>query len=386
MVHIMPTIARKASKSSGNAGVTLTKTTEVGRLIIKFGGIALIILMVGRMVINGVTVLWNATHPEPPPPPTQGYGPLPVIDFGDTGSSIRPQSYVLELPGAFPQVPDRAVVYYQPQEHISLLSLEETQDLVGRLGFTTEPVSLGEQLYRWRKNGVLNASIEIDTVTKNLEYQTDYLSRPELQINNDLPTSFDAVQTVKQFLSSADLLPADLATATGETKFLKISGGTLQEAVSLSDAQAVRVNIFRTPLNGIASYAADGQTGLISATVASLNGKPTVIDLRRNYATLDYLTVHTYPLRSPQEAFEELKAGAGHIAAAQRSDVAIIRAVTLGYFESIDQLFLQPIYIFSGDNGFMGYAPALSKSAQTAQPAPPTPTPVPSRRPGINAL
>lgn len=363
----MPTPVRNNSKPAPSTGVTLTKTTEIGRLIVKFGGIALVLLMIGRMVINGATALWIATHPEPPPPPTQGFGPLPPIDFGSGGSEVKPQLYQLELPRSFPAVPDRAVVYRQSKSQLGLLSLEETQAHAQRLGFISQPIALDDSLYRWRKNGILNATVELDIITKNLEYQTDYLSRPEVQVNNDLPNSFDAVQTVKQFLSSTDLLPADMATAAGETEFLKISGGQLRPAVSLSDAQAVRVDIFRTPLFGLAGYTGDGKTGLISAIVASLNGQPTVISLSLNYAPIDYTIPHTYPLRSPQEAWQAFQAGQGHVAAAQRADVATIRAVSLGYFESPAQTYLQPIYIFSGDNGFIGYISALSSSVYSPE-------------------
>ena len=381
----MPASPRKSAKSAPGA-FNLTKATEVGRNVVKFGGIVLIILMVGRLLVNGITAFWIATHPEPPPPPTQGYGPLPEISFGNEGATVRPKLYQLELPGAFPTFSDRAGVYFLPKDQIGLLSLEATKAHAARLGFQSEPAELDDDDYRWNRSGIINATLEMNTVTKNFVYATDYLSRPEVQAVAELPNTFDAVQTVKQFLSSTDLLPADMATVAGETQFLKIAGGALKPAVSLSDAQVIRVDLFRTPLEGFPTYSADGKTGMISATVASLNGQPTVIALTRSYAPIDYSTVHTYPLRTAQEAWQLLKAGQGYIAQARREDSAIIRSVSLGYFESMDQMFMQPIFVFTGDDDFIGYVSALDSSAQTAQPAPPQPTPTPSQRPGVIGL
>ncbi|MBP7875598.1 hypothetical protein KA012_01205 [Candidatus Woesebacteria bacterium] len=359
----MPVPAAKTTKS--NSEFNLTKATEIGRIVVKFGGIILIAIMVGRMTLNGITAFWVATHPEPPPPPTQGFGAIPPVEFGNGGAEVQPKSYQLELPGPFPTFPDRAFVYLMPKGQIRLLSLEETKASAAKLGFLSAPVELDEQNYRWRRTGDLNASLEMNTVTKNFRYTTDYLSRPDLQLNNELPTTFDAVQTVKQFLGSADLLPADIATAAGETQFLKIAGGAVKAAVSLSDSQLIRVDLFRTPVDGIPTYTEDGKTGLVSATVASINRQPTVIEITRNYAPIEETIAYTYPLKTAQEAWQLMKSGVGFSASAYRSDEAVIRSVSLGYFESADSLYLQPIYVFTGDDDYIGYIDAISSSAQT---------------------
>lgn len=381
----MPTSARKTSKSTSGA-FNLTKAVDVGRMVVKFGGIALIVLMIGRLLINGATAFWIATHPEPPPPPTQGFGALPKIDFGTSESVQKPTTVTLELPRSLPTFSDRAAVYFSPKTQLSLLSLEEANALAARLGFQSSPIGIDEETYRWKRLGEFNAFLEMNIITNNLSYTTDFLSRPELQISNELPNSFDAVQTTKQFLSAAGLLPADMSTASGEIQLLKLSGGTFKSAVSLSDAQAVRVDLFRTPLNGYPVYTADGKTGLISAIVASIGSKPTVVELTRIYPLIDYDSVETYPLRSTQEAWQLLKNGSGYIASAQNSSPAIIRAVSLGYFESVDQDFIQPIYVFTGDNNFIAYVPALADSVQTAVPAPATPLPLPSSKPGLMGI
>jgi hypothetical protein len=80
-----------------------------------------------------------------------------------------------------------------------------------------------------------------------------------------------------------------------------------------------------------------------------------------NYFPADYTTVETYPLRPIDQAWDELQAGKGFIAQldAGVSDVTV-RKITLGYFDSFEpQKYMQPVYVFTGDNHFVGYVQAV---------------------------
>jgi len=67
----------------------------------------------------------------------------------------------------------------------------------------------------------------------------------------------------------------------------------------------------------------------------------------------------TYPLLPVQEAWNNLLAGKGYIAK-KITDKVTVRRITLAYFESNQpQKFLQPVYLFEGDAGFMAYVQAV---------------------------
>jgi len=73
-------------------------------------------------------------------------------------------------------------------------------------------------------------------------------------------------------------------------------------------------------------------------------------------------------LRTIQQAWEELKAGKGYIAQIDNgvSEVTV-RKVELAYFDSFEpQKYMQPVYVFSGDNNFVGYIQAV-KDAKTTE-------------------
>ncbi len=190
---------------------------------------------------------------------------------------------------------------------------------------------------------------------------TDYLSRPDILYADQLPTNFDAVRDVKNFLSSSGLLPADAATSSGTVKLLKSSGSDFVEAVSFSDADLLRVDLFRTPIDSaFEMFTPEGNKGTIHAVIGTggLNGS--ILQYSFAHHVVDYSQVHTYPLRTPSSAWQVLQAGEGYIAERGDTDRAVIRSVQLGYYDSPDpQSYLQPIYVFSGDDNFLGYVSAL---------------------------
>lgn len=347
------------------SGPTLTSVTHIGRKAVKYGVAALIVLMVGRVVVNGFVAFWKATHPEPPPPPTVGFGVLPKIVFESQTEEQKPVSYKLETPtGSTPDFGDRAKVFFMPRAAASLLADESTKKIAAEYGFLFEPEVIGNETYRFTKSQPLLSTFEINTRTHHFTLTTNYLSLPEFLIDKQLPSGFDAVDAVKDFLDDASLLPGDVATASGEIVYLKSLGGELAPAVSPSDADFIQVDLNRNPVDQIRMYTPQGYTGSINAIIAGNDsGNAVVVEITDNYNLVDYDQFHTYPLRSSQSAWQLLQAGEGYIANKGTDDQAIIRSVTLGYYDSFEeQEYLQPVYVFENkDTGFIGYVSALDQ-------------------------
>jgi hypothetical protein len=354
----------EVKRNTENGGPTLTSVTQMGRNVVKYGLIFLAVMMVGRVVLSGSIAIWRALNPEPPPPPTVGFGILPPISFPSQGSGDKPVSYRLETAtGTLPSFSDRAKVFFMPKKSIGLLADQTARNIASQYGYVFEPEVLATETYRWNKSQPLISTFELDTRTHQFSVKTNFLSTPELLVNPKPPTGFQAVDAVRQYLNRADLLPADVATASGEVVFLKALGGELGTAVSQSDADFIQVDLNRMPIDGIyRMYTPEGYTGTISAIISgALTGIDRIVELKYRYNEVDYEQVHTYPLRPVQSAWQILQAGEGYIADVGSSEQAIIRTVSLGYYDSFEeQDYLQPVYVFTNDDtGFLGYVPAL---------------------------
>lgn len=350
-------------KSTTETGFTLTNATHLGRLVVKYGSIALVVMIVGRVFLTSLIAFWKVINPPPPPPPTVGFGRLPALKFPSQSAEEKPARYQLETPsGGVPKFSDRAKVLLMPRSTANLLADQRAKEIAATYDFVFAPEVFGNDIYRWRKSQPLNTQLEMNIFSHHFTLKTDFESRPELLAQNELPDDYDAVETVKQFLSRADLLSKDIATASGEIVYLKSLGGELAPAVSHSDADFIQVDLNRVPIDGrYRMYGPEGYKGSIHAIVSGFfSSAKNIVELDYSYQSADYQQVETYPLRNPQQAWKILQSGESYIASGQDLEKVTIRQVELGYYEAAqEQEYLQPVYVFIGDDEFLGYVPAL---------------------------
>ena len=78
------------------------------------------------------------------------------------------------------------------------------------------------------------------------------------------------------------------------------------------------------------------------------------------YWNPDVETFSTYPVKSPSQAFTDLKAGKGVMIIQPDNKNASITAVSLAYYEpDVYQKYLEPVYVFTGPN-MVAYVPAIT--------------------------
>ncbi len=352
-----------ASDQSSNSPPTLSEVTEIGRKVLKYLAIGLVSYMILRMVLTSFVKWWRALNPPPPPPPTVGFGKLPLIDFPEEGLDQEIEYKLETAQNRLPSFPDRAKVFEMPGFNSSLLADERVRGIARMFGFDSQPQMLDANTYRWFRYQPLEMTFEIELDSKNFSITSDYLTRPELLDASDLLEPPKAVTTVKNFLSRAELLPKDVATASGQVEYLKALGGESVSAVSLSDADFIRVDLDRVPVDEKYNMFTPGGTeGIIRGVIAgNLSRNDSVVALEYRYQPVDYSSVETYPLRSVNSAWKEFSSGEGYAVNPENLQEVVIRDVILGYFDAFqEQEYLQPIYVFIGDQDFIGYIPAIS--------------------------
>jgi hypothetical protein len=354
----MPTSTAKSS------GPNLTNVNYFGRLFVKYGLAFLVFLMVGRVLFTAFANYWKATHPAPPPAPTVGFGILPNLQFPVQDESAKPKSYSLEMAYGLKEITDRAKVFLVTKPTANLLSDERVKAVAANYGFTSVPETIAEEVYRFTKNTPLEMGLEINSVDFTFSLQSNFLARPDLLTSSGkLPEEFEAVERVKKFVSGAELMGADLATASGKVTFLKSIGGELKTAFSLSEANFLQIDLNRNPIDQVYKvYTDEGEKGIISAKMtAAFSGNNSIIEMDYFYRQVDYLNFETYPLRTLKSAWNLLQAGDAYIVSGQNLTEAVIREVELAYYDSFAlQKYLQPIYVFKGDQDFMAFVPAVS--------------------------
>lgn len=342
---------------------TLTETAYWTRKGVKWGTIALVTFIILRTGFKIGKNIWRQIHPPPPPPPTVSFGKLPKLIFPEekiTGEKSQLSFRLETIEGTLPKLPTIGRVYFMPIKEPNLLDLERANLLARKMGFQNQPEKIRENLYRWREG---NTTLEININTLNFHLFYDYSQDQEVFTSKNLPTNQQAAQEVKNFLTTNGLLTEDLSQGIAEFEYLRFTALELIPAPSLSEADFIRVNLFRAPLSDLKILPPNPKKSLISFLFSgSRTPEKRIIEINYTYFPIEKEIWATYPLKPINQAWNELQAGQGFIAnlGTNENKQIIIRKIYLAFYDSpTPQQYLQPIYVFEGDNNFFGYVPAI---------------------------
>lgn len=359
---------------------TLTETAYQVRRGVKMGGIislaVLILWFVGGAAIN----LYKKMNPDPLPPPTVDFGKLQSITFPKENG--RPE-VSLELPtGAIPAFPDRMYVFFAPTKRSGFLDPQKAIDTASALGFIFKPEQPSETRYVWRQQDQLNSTLDMDIISGQFSLTRSWQNNPALlSVTNFVSDQQVSLQLVN-YLQRVGLMPDDMKDVHKIT-YLKAEGNKLVPALSLSDAQFIQVDMFRDdfavtpavdPNNKNAKitddqkikyafYRPNPDKGLVSAVVSgSQDSLQQYVSINYAYTKIEYDTRGTYPIKTGQQAWEDLKAGKGYVTdKSQKTGNVKIRRILLGYYDTeANHKYTMPIYIFLGDKNFTAYVSAVT--------------------------
>jgi hypothetical protein len=337
----------------------LTTTAYYTRKGIKFGSIGIVLFLIFRVAFNAVVNYWQETHPPPPPPATVGFGKLPALKFPEEG--ILPSiTYKLEtIEGIVPQAEDKTNVYVITKANPSLMGLSQAKIMAKKIGFTSEPTQITPRLYLFVSQINPLLTFKIDIINGNFELAYDYRDDQSILAEKKLPTDEQAITEARNFLSSLGLLSEDLDKGIAKITYLRFTPSEIIPVLSYSEADFLRVDLFRQELNEKKVLPANPNLSLISFLFSGARSQEKRI-LKAGYVSyqIEKENFETYPLKSSSSAWTELNSGEGYVAELGDNEEGqiTIRKIYLAYYESKElQDFLQPIFVFEGDNGFYAY-------------------------------
>jgi hypothetical protein len=339
---------------------SLTQTAIMTRKIIRFALYGMIFLIVGKIVLDISIGIYRKIFPPPPPPPTVSFGKLPVLPFAEN-QGLPELSITVETPdGKLPELPTQMKIYFMPKPLQTQLSLDEARKKAADLGFSPDGVQESEVTYSFPHKGVLS-TFRTNIVSGAFSITYDLPADPGV-LDRVPPAPEIAVSQVRSYLSQADLLPDDL---TGPTKheFLRAESGRFTTALALSDADVVKVNLFRKDYEEYPSLTLNPDEGNIWFMVGGAQERDKqMIAAEYHYFPLDEKKTSTYPIKTAQAALEDLAGKKGYVAKLGTNDSGkiVVRRIYLAYFDpGVPSDFFQPIVVFEGDNGFIAYVPAV---------------------------
>lgn len=352
---------------------SLTQVAIISRKSIRYGVYILIFLITIRFVFRTSLSFYNTLFPKPPPPPTVAFGGLPELPFPE---QTIPEgiTYKLETPeGVLPTIIEQLPVYFMPAISSSIRGLDFAKQNAEMLGFDPDGRVIAENIpnvyFFQRRNAPSNLTINIVTGVFSISYD---LNADPTVLGNIPPAPDDAKAKVKGYLSSAQLFEKDL-TGPPTTQFLQIRGGKFIEALSLSESDFIKVSFFRKNVEfwekEFPSYTPTFPEGNIWFMLSGSGVRDkSIIAAEYHYFPIDEEKFATYPLRTAETAWEDLKSGKGFIVGpmGDSGEIAISGEVTIrriypAYYDAGQYTqFYQPVIVFEGDNDFMAFIPAIT--------------------------
>ena len=351
----------------------LTQTSALSRKAIKYGSVGFLLVSVLWYLGVALVNYYISLHPPPLPPASVDFGKLQAIEFPKNES--RPQM-VLELPtGVIPTFPDRMRVYYAPTKRSGFADPDNATEVATALGFLFKPDQPTESRYIWSNQDQLSSKLDMNIVTGHFVLTKQWQNNPLIATFANFVSDKQVITDTSNSLRKSGILEDDLLGFEKLT-YLKSDAGKLIPALSLSDADFVQLDYFRKNIDEIdpesktkeikASYPfyrTDPSVGLLRVIVSgSKQPNEKIIEMKYSYTFIKYEENGTYPIKTGDEAWQELLTGGGFVAPTSPMTGEVkIRKIFLAYYDSnVNQKYAMPIYVFLGDKGFAAYVSAVN--------------------------
>lgn len=341
---------------------SLTQVAYISRRIIKFGGVGLIAFLFFWWGLTASIKAYRVAHP-PYVAPTVRFGILDKIVFPE--KEFTKKTFSTELANdKFPEYKDQAKVYVIYRSKSTLGALEDGKKTAALMGFTGEPREVATGIYLFNDQNT-NRSLTMNVLESSFKLSYPYLSDQMLQNPESMPSKDEAITMAKNYLQQAGKLSSDLDTGEKKVSFWKINFDGLKEVNGLSEANIIRVDFFRKKLGDeIEIVSTDVGKASVSVLVSGASvATKKIVEVNYKHVDIDAsdASSSTYPIKSSQEAFADLQSGNYWPASDVSANSVIIRKIYLAYFEPVNLTqFLQPVYVFEGDNGFVAYVPGIT--------------------------
>lgn len=351
--------------------LSLHKTKTTVRLLTKWGGIIggsifllIILLRIGVFV-------YGIIFPPPPELPDTKFGKLPAITFGESLFN-QPFTYTIDtITGELPTFPDRATVYKTITPPLTLQNAQEADFKAASIGFVDfrgvgvpHEVYGSNKVYRWKTNTQgLSKTLVMNIQTYNYQYLTSFLSQNAT--SPYLANETNAKNAVEGFMYAIRNIPTDINKDKTRIEMFTITNGTLIPATRLSQAQIMRVDLYQNDINELPVYYPRYPKSTMNFLVTLKSDKfDSVVEANFIHHAINIEEKATYPIKTAQQAVEELSAGKAHVTNYNGTGTNItVNDITLGYFASEKpQQYLLPVFVFHGKGDFYAFLSAIDDS------------------------
>lgn len=288
--------------------------------------------------------------------------PIQVPETGTSGNF----SYVIDtLDGTthIENATSAASVFFLQKPAATFGFLDEIYTMAKTAGIDTEVTkhTLADRQATF-DDGKRKIVIDIDTFNFSYEY---YLDRDEALFSREIGNSINSLESIGgNFLGKLGKYNQDLSRGKRNQIYLKYDKESRQISTleSSEGANMVELDYYREDVD---VYPVVTTTYYNSPhyVIAAMRGTSLdIVKAQVAYFERSKDQVGIYPLRTSDQAFEDLKTGKGMVISSSQPDGEVkIKKVFLAYYDpDTYQEYMQPVYVFLGENKFVAYVMAVT--------------------------
>lgn len=257
-----------------------------------------------------------------------------------------------------------AQVFFLPKSTATFGFRENIYVMAKTLGFNTE-------LTKYDLNGNEavftedNQTLKVDITNYNFTYEYTELAQDDGRLNDARMLGEEEIlRRSKEILNSVGRYPGELAR--GRTNLIYLAFNPQTRGISVVEtpesANLVEVDFYRPDIGEfpIVSPRYFNSQNYMILFFDSTGER--VIRSQIRFFEKSEEQVGVYPIKTGEQAWEALRNGKGYVVSAAENVTDIsIKRMFMGYLDpGTYQEYLQPVYVFLGENNFAAYVPALT--------------------------
>ncbi|OGK25886.1 hypothetical protein A3A46_02530 [Candidatus Roizmanbacteria bacterium RIFCSPLOWO2_01_FULL_37_13] len=342
--------------------MTLTELSYYSRKFAPFGLLFFLVLLILYYLIR---VLLLTLVPVKPTilyiNPVFGNIKKPLIK--DVGPSSNLSFSIDTIEGKPVTASESAKVFFLPSANARFGYREKIYLIAKTLGFDTESVKHrleGEEaIFKDARQ-----TLQIDITNFNFTYEYNFENEPQIFKDAVEPLKKEAEDKTRDFLRDVGRYPEELAQGKTNTIFISYNPEAKQMKLldTNKDANLAEVDLYRPDQEQYPVVSPKYFNSQNYVMLVFYKEGFKIIKAQIKFYEKSNAQIGVYPIKTGDLAWEALKTGNGVIIQNEaNSQKIVIKKMFLGYLDpDVYQEYLQPVYVFLGENNFVSYVPAIT--------------------------
>lgn len=343
--------------------MTLTEVSYFSRKFAPFVILVFVVLLIMFYTVK-LFFLFNELNTVETVDLNPIFNELKPIEITEATASAD-HSYIIDTVEGEPvTATEAAKVFFLPKSQFRFGYKEKIVLIAKNLGFDPQTkyslVGKTEALFDDGKR-----KLRIDITNFNFQYTQDIVHSPELFEVNTTPEKQVAENKAIDFLKSLDRHPEELAQGRMNAIFLQYDKVSSKTAV-LEDnigANMIEIDLYRADIDQYPIVSPKYFNSQNYVTMVATPNDYKVVSAQVKFFEKSEEQVGIYPIIDGQTALDRLATGSGYIVSGAhiREKEIAIKRMFMGYYDpDIYHEYLQPVYVFLGDDNFVAYVSAIT--------------------------